>query len=827
VIKVTVAQKRFGQLAAMNQIMEKKRVMKTRESICYHCGDLCLTHSIVLDEKPFCCEGCKMVYSILNENDLGTFYELNESAGISQKNISKQEYAFLDDEDAIAKLIDFKSEHLTKIHFYLPQIHCSSCLWLLEHLHRLNDGILNSRVDFLKKEVVISFSHDSISLRHLVELLAMIGYPPIIQLHDLDDDHKPTADKSLYYKLGLAGFAFGNIMLFSFPEYLGLAEDKNSSLGEFFRFINVVLILPVVLYSGQDYFKSAWQGIKQNHLNIDVPVSLGILALFSRSMYEIMTHTGAGYLDSLAVLIFFLLIGKWFQQTTYSKISFDRDYKSYFPIAATIKKGEEETQVTLDKIKKGDLLLLRHGELIPVDSILIKGESKIDYSFVSGESALIEKPIGSQLYAGGRQMGGIIEVTALKKVRNSYLTQLWNDHNFSKNEDKGKASALAHRVAKFFTWTILLVASLSLIYWMPKNSSVAINAFTAVLIIACPCAVALSIPFTFGNVVRIFAKSGIYFKNIQVVETLSKVNHIVFDKTGTLTYSKSGELKYHGHVLSAFEEQYIRSVAHLSNHPMSRQLVRHFEHHATLEVHSFNEMKGSGIEGTVDGHHIRIGSFDFIKPKDIGPDKKSSSNLFVSIDQNFKGAFQLISHYRSGLKKVITSFKKWAHLSLLSGDNDSEKGSLGLVFGSEKDLFFNQKPEQKLAFIKQKQTSENSIAMIGDGLNDAGALSQSEIGIVITEDTSNFTPACDIILSAKNFKNLPLLFSFSRLSIQLVYIAYFIALLYNIIGLYFAVQGELSPVIAAILMPLSSVSIVLFGVGASTWLAYRKGLLKS
>lgn len=811
----------------MNQIAQKSQAIGAIDSSCYHCGESCIGETILIEEKPFCCEGCKMVYTILQENDLCNYYELNEVAGISQKNKSKQEYAFLDDTDTATRMIDFADGEKTKVHFYLPQIHCSSCLWLLENLHRLNENILYSRVDFLKKEVSITFSSPSISLRNIVELLDNLGYPPQINLKDLEAEPKANVDKSLYYKLGLAGFAFGNIMLLSFPEYLGMNPLTNSAFVLFFGYLNIVLILPVIFYSSGDYLRSAWQGLRHRHLNIDVPISLGILALFFRSIFEILSHTGAGYLDSLAGLIFFLLIGKWFQQNTYAKLAFDRDYKSYFPIACSLKQQGKEVSVTLDKIKKGDTIVVRHGELIPADARLLSGVAKIDYSFVTGESDLVQKQHGDQLYAGGRQMGGLIEMAVSKKVSNSYLTQLWNEDTFNKSTTAGTVSALADKVAGFFTVIILSVAFITLAYWLPRDTDIAINAFTAVLIIACPCAVALSIPFTFGNVVRILSRQGIYLKNTGVLETLSTINHIVFDKTGTITNVQAGNITYSGDELTIAEQQYVLSLVHHSTHPISQQIKTYFDHHTPLLVEDFREEKGKGILGQVGVHILRIGSDVFVNNTkgSQSAENQEKQSVFIEIDQVIKGGFIYKGTYRTGLKNIFTQLKKWAIVSLLSGDNDREKVRLQPFFDNDQFLHFNKKPADKLLYIKGLQTDNQYVAMIGDGLNDAGALSQSDVGIVITENTANFTPACDIIMDASKFEQIPLLFSFSKTSIRIVYAAYFIALLYNIVGLTYAVQGALSPVIAAILMPLSSVTIVLFGVGMSSWLAYRKGLV--
>lgn len=751
------------------------------------------------------------------------YYELNASAGASQKKAFKQKYAFLDDDITINKLISFQDDRMTKVMFYIPEIHCSSCLWLLENIHLLNPGILNSRVDFLRKETQITFDHNVISLRSLVELLASIGYPPHIILKDLEkNENRPVSDKSLYYKLGLAGFAFGNIMLFSFPEYLGLSSDENSTLTRVFSFLNLALILPVLVYSGKDYFRSAWQGLKQKHLNIDVPVSLGIMALFLRSLYEILSHTGAGYLDSLAGLIFFLLVGKWFQQKTYAQISFDRDFKSYFPIACTVIKENQELQLTLDRIQVGDEVIIRHGELIPADGVLTEGHAKIDYSFVTGESTPVNKKKNDLLYAGGRQMGGIIKMQILKTVSNSYLTQLWNDQAFDKEKEIGDTNKIADKVARLFTSIILLVAFSALFYWISKDVSIAVNAFTAVLIVACPCAVALSIPFTFGNVLRVLSGKGIYLRNTDVVESITKVTHIVFDKTGTITNVRDSRLLFEGKKLTEEEKALTASLARHSTHPLSRQIERKYQHLKKQDVSEFIEEKGKGISGFVNGHLIRLGSSEFV---DLDKNDANSKGVFIEIDGKLLGYFAQFNKYRDGLQRIIETLKSYLSISMITGDNDGEKKNLQKYFGQKSNLLFEQKPIDKLNYIKSLQNNAEYVAMVGDGLNDAGALKQSELGIVISENTSNFTPACDVIMDARQFDKLDALFQYARDNKRVVLMAYGIALIYNIIGLSYAVQGLLSPVIAAILMPLSSITIVLFGIVMSSFFARKRGLL--
>ncbi|MEM1122674.1 MAG: HAD-IC family P-type ATPase, partial [Bacteroidota bacterium] len=371
----------------------------------------------------------------------------------------------------------------------------------------------------------------------------------------------------------------------------------------------------------------------------------------------------------------------------------------------------------------------------------------------------------------------------------------------------------ANRIGKYFTYVILTIAFATLAYWLPKDTATAINAFTAVLIIACPCAVALSIPFTFGNALRLLGRTGFYLKNTNVIEQLNKLDTIVFDKTGTITRAAASELSYKGKQLMDIDKLALYALAKQSNHPKSRQIATYLDTVFQLagkvkldELTDFQETIGRGTEGRFRGISVAI-------KKAIHPIKGTA----IIINGVQKGIFVSHNQYRKGFVKLLKKWQKSYQFFLLSGDNDQEKTTLSKWLPSP-NLHFQQSPKDKLQFIKNLQTKGYKVGMFGDGLNDAGALQQADMGIVIAEDTNNFTPACDAILDAQQFERLPDLVRFAQRSLRVVFAAYGLALVYNVIGLSFAVQGTLSPVIAAILMPLSSITIVAFGVGMTYWL---------
>lgn len=780
---------------------------------CYHCGDDCAKTIIEFDEKNFCCNGCKTVYEIFSGNDLSYYYDLQAAAGATPKTVEGK-YDFLDTTPIVERLTEFNDGDLQIVNLYIPHIHCSSCIWVLENLNKLNPYITNSQVDFPKKTVRVSYRVSDISLKDLVVLLAKIGYEPYISLDDYDTKEKGV-DRSLIYKVGVAGFAFGNVMFLSFPDYFDLASSASSG-GEFwlnkyqnvFRWLMFAFSLPVVFYAGKDYFISAFKGLKSKILNIDVPIALGISVLFIRSTLEISFNWGPGFFDSLTGLVFFLLLGKFFQQKTYSFLSFERDYKSYFPIAVTkiLPNRKEETAQVYD-IKRGDRLLIRNEELIPVDGILINGNARIDYSFVTGESEPLHKESGDKVFAGGKQLNSAIEIEVLKSVSQSYLTQLWSNSVFQKDKSS-TFQTLTDSIGKRFTISVLTIAFIATSYWLYYDPSKALNVFTAVLIIACPCGIALASPFTLGNMLRIFGRKKFYLKDTETIEQLAKIDTAIFDKTGTITISKKSTAIYEGLQLTLEEESLLKNTLRASNHPLSRSLYDMLAEQNIITLDEYEEHLGKGIEGAIEDQHIKIGSADFVGNKSL----QSAENTAVHISANdtYKGCFVFHNQYREGVSEVFQAMSNTLQLAILSGDNSGEKARLEKLLPKLTPLYFNQKPKDKLEFIKSLQEQNKKVLMVGDGLNDAGALAQANVGIAISENVTIFSPACDAILDATKFRQLYQYILASKKAVKIIKLSFVLSLLYNVIGLYFAVTGQLQPVIAAILMPLSSISVVAF-----------------
>jgi Cu+-exporting ATPase len=791
--------------------------------LCYHCGEYCKSGAVHFDDRAFCCNGCQAVYEIIANNDLCQYYALAHAAGINPNSpAGNRKWEFLDDATIAARLANFVSPELRAVSLNIPGIHCSSCIYLLENLSKIVCGVLFSEVNFLKKEMTVKFDPRAVSLRKIVETLAGIGYAPIISLHDLEQRKSYSSDKRIYYKIGVAGFCFGNIMVLSLPEYFDFKKMLSADFVHAFRYLNLVLVIPVLFYSARDYFLSAWQAMKHFRANMDFALSVGIGGLAVQSFYDVITGSGAGYFDSMSGLVFFLLIGKFIQQRTFEALSFDRDYKSYFPLAITRVKVGAEKSVNVNELEANDHILVHHSELIPADSILEQGNALIDYSFVTGESKPVYCQAGDLIYAGGRNKGLRMQLLVVNKVAQSYLTQLWNDKIFEKKKETG-LSLWSSQIANWFTVAVISMAIATGVYWKLHDPSLLMRSVTSVLIVACPCVMALSIPFTFGQIMRILGKNGLYLKNGQAIEKLAGIQAIVFDKTGTLTEEANTEFVETPDLTQKEEEMLVSAVSQ-SLHPVSRGIKEILPAWPVYPITNWEETIGKGISTNVNGHSIKIGSLNYVT-NDTGDRENNgmTGNTYISMNGNIRATIVTHQLLRKDIKELSGALKKRFKLFIISGDGDGQRKSLQRYFPAQ-NLLFSQSPQNKLDFINRLKATGNKVMMIGDGLNDAGALKASDFGVTVTNDINSFTPASDAILDIKNMGLLPNFAGLARDTKRIVFGALVFSLAYNFIGLSFAVRGQLQPWVAAILMPVSSITVVVY-TRVATWAAGRKNKL--
>lgn len=787
-------------------------------NVCAHCGESC-NGTIHDNSRVFCCDGCKQVYLILQETDACNPLMMNNLDGLQPKGKFKSDkWDFLDEPTIAHQLVSFSDSKQVHILIALPNIHCSSCIWLIEHLGRINKGVMSASVDFDKKEALIVYDPSMLKLSNIAALLDYIGYPPSFSHASTDKEEPSSNNRQKMVRIGVAGFCFSNIMMLSFPDYLATEGIDETLLSATFSHISLLLSVPVLFYAAAPFFVQAWKGLRQQFLNIDAPIALAILITFARSVYEILGNTGTGYLDSMSGIVFFMLLGRWFQERTQRSISFDRDYRSYFPMGALALNNGIKKYKSIEKIVKGDLLLIRNQELIPADAVLQKGVANIDYSFVTGEKDPVTIHAGELIFAGGKQLGTAIEIEVTKPVAASHLTRLWNNDAF--HNTKNKEASFIHPWSNYFSIALFSIAIIAGIYWQVTNPANTWKAITSILIVACPCSLLLSATFTFGNLMRIFGKRGFFLKNANVIERIAEADVVVFDKTGTLTGSSTSatdrpNIQYEGKLISFTEATMIKSVLMQSNHPLSRSLSEWNDWNDIPEepqLTAFEEIPGQGIAGVCEGQQIRLGKAGFVCENRWFSESiaDEGSTIHLSINGLYKGKFRIAKDYRKGVFDMMRSLMDTGkEVHIISGDNAHEEQFLQTQLGNTATMLFNQSPEDKLQYIKSLQEKGKKLIMVGDGLNDAGALQQSNAGIAVTDNSNYFTPACDAILEGKNMAELHQLIRITSTGKKIVAASFGLSIAYNAAGMYFATQALLSPMIAAILMPASTISIIL------------------
>lgn len=428
---------------------------KDLQQVCDHCGEPCVDITRE-DGHVFCCEGCKQVFQILHQTEACNPSMMEGLKGISPKGkFNSDKWNYLDEPEIASKLVGFSNSKQVHILLKLPNIHCSSCIWLLEHLNRINPAVLSSAVDFNKKEAALVFDPSRIKLSSLAALLEYIGYPPLISYADNETKRTKKSNRDTLLRIGIAGFCFSNIMMLSFPDYLASEGVDEKLLSNTFNYISLMLSLPVLLYAAAPFFIQGWKGLRQRFLNIDAPIALAILITFASSVYEILSATGTGYLDSMSGIVFFMLIGRWFQEKTQDAVSFERDYRSFFPMSALVLGDEHKQYKPIENINVYDRIMVRNQELIPADAVLTKGLALIDYSFVTGEKDPVPVEKGEIIFAGGKQMGAAIELRVIRTVSTSHLTRLWNNEAF---QHKNKESSFVHPWARYFSTVLFAIA---------------------------------------------------------------------------------------------------------------------------------------------------------------------------------------------------------------------------------------------------------------------------------------------------------------------------------------------------------------------------------
>lgn len=785
--------------------------------LCQHCGEDASGQPIWNDKHVFCCNGCLSVYQILNQSGLCEYYDVSKNPGITPKSSA---LATIDSNDELELMVNeftiAQTDNTRVFLFYIPAMHCASCIWLLEKLNHLDAGIISSRANFIKKQLTCVIDTNKTNFSSLVRLLAAIGYEPSLMPEDSDLKERKTKRTALI-KMGIAGFCAGNIMMFSFPQYLGLASNETSEFKTLFDLANILLSIPLIFYCAAEYFQSFFNWITKKTINVKVPLALGIGALWCRSVYEVATHSGPGYFDSLAGLIFFLLIGQYLQNRTFDGLRFGEKARKFFPLVTRVVVGNKTAARKVVDLKTGDRIILKSNEIIPADAILLHADAYLDYSFATGESTPVHKVAGEMLYAGGKNLGAAFNAEVIRPFSEGKFAEIWSA---TENQDVEGSSTtkLEKLISKWFVISTIILALVALTIWLPISQNKAWFVFTAVLMVACPCALALAPPFAWNTVASFFAKHGFFLKKPEVIGTIGEIENLVFDKTGTLT-DENQCFATLPDSLTEDELRLLQTAVNQSNHPYSVAIANTLEAYLPFtSIADFKEFPGKGFVVSINQQNIKVGNAAWIGAETTNT--AQNKVVYFSIDNRVFEPIVIHDNLRFMAKEALAELKKQGkNLVIASGDNASEKSRIEAALGADtfQHIYMECSPTKKVEILNTQKLSGKTI-MIGDGINDAAGLKHADAGIVLCKDTTQFVPEASGILLNTSFHYIPTFLEIAKKSNRIVFQTFLVSLIYNIIALGLAVGGLMTPLIAAIIMPISSIALMLYAKFASLYL---------
>jgi cation transport ATPase len=807
-----------------------EKAQATDSGQCDHCG-LELTHTIIHNTKgeQFCCHGCLQVREILSGGEGEVYYGLldaeNKKAPRAKIKSSYREFLkTLEDPEQIKQQGRWNGDVHT-VELISDAIQCSACGWLLEHRLAKTEGITDFYADFIHGQVRFSYDSKQVQLVEVLRALAALGYP--LKFRDYENA-EPVIDKALLIRLAISGAVFSNVMIFSLSLYFGVFTGIDPKLAAYFNWLSFALNLPVVTWCALPFYRKAWGGLKAGVLHMDLPVSVGIILAYGLSTYKIM-QGGHSFLDSVSGLVFFLLIGRWIVQRFEQSLVPDPGwFDNMLPSRVQVRTESGIEIKAVEKLRKGDEILVEAGTLVPADSILLGGSAAFDTSLFSGESRSREFSPGSLISAGYK----VLREHALLKVEKMYADSAVSklrDQWVTLNSEKDRSSK-GEKIVPRFIAVVLSLAGLAFYLGLKQGLEIAIENAAVVLILSCPCALALSRPLSMGVAMSRARQLGFLIRSATVIEKLQKVQTVFLDKTGTLTLTERRLQKWTWlqQQISGLDHETMLGLLHklsgLSLHPVSQTLNEELEDRYLRDarVQSFKEHPHFGIEAVIEwknqAYSVLLANTWAIKNKsapteiDINYDNQNLKDLPESgscmmINGQIAAAFIFEDEVRPTVKSLPNDLKKIGVDSvLLSGD------SLVAVQKFRETLSFrewhgNLSPEQKLEIVKQEQAKGKAVIAMGDGVNDALMLSVAEVGILLQGGASNLAECSDILYSGNHPGNLPDLIRLSRGCARSEQLSYFVSLSYNITVLTLAFSGYIPPLVAAIAMPLSSISV--------------------
>lgn len=777
---------------------------------CYHCGLPAVDGdkynvSVLGQERQMCCPGCQAVAQAIVENGLDDYYRFRTEPGVkADDNIQDTlEQLSIFDEQSIQQDFVVHQGDISEIQLSLSGISCAACGWLIEKQLSKVSGIKQVSVNVTANRALVSWYSDALSLSQIMASIERIGYHPSPFQQEQHEALFQQSHKAQLKRIGLAGLMTMQVMMLAIGVYFDLFGDLERETSSFFNWISLVLSTPVVFYSGAGFYQSAFKALRAKSVNMDVPVSIALLATYFSGVWATVFEQGQVYFESVCMFIFLLLVSRFIEhQARHKAAQISANMLQYIPLTANLM-VENEIQPTLAKsLQLDDVILVKAGETVPIDGTVLSGHAQVDESLLTGEFYPVNKTVGDAAYGGTINKSGTLTLKVTSQFKYALVNQIARLQEQAM-ANKPRIAAMADQFSQYFVVAVLFFASGSFIYWWLQGDPDAFWIAISVLIATCPCALGLATPSALSFAMANLNKQGVLLKRSDVLEQLTQVDHVVLDKTGTLT---EGEVSLAAiHNISSFDDEtllmYAHSVEQYSEHPIAKA----FEAYPVVpDVKAFSFTLGEGVSAIVNHQQVEISAaHSHERPND--PALKTSSVL-MHIDGELVCGFELSDTLRPDVPDMLLRMSR-KDITLLSGDNQKNVSQIASDIGISNWLA-QQTPQDKLAYVQKLQANEHSVLMIGDGINDAPVLAQADVAVTLGAGADLAKSSADIILLKNALGKLPDVFIVAKRCKQKIRQNMAWALGYNVLVLPLAVSGALTPWMAVIGMSLSSIIVV-------------------
>ncbi|PIQ27979.1 hypothetical protein COW36_03250 [bacterium (Candidatus Blackallbacteria) CG17_big_fil_post_rev_8_21_14_2_50_48_46] len=771
-------------------------------TICKHCS-LPIPGDLQAKGEEFCCNGCEQVYSILQSAGLGDYYHIRAgSVSIRTPQAAPaalSNYAYLDDPAFTQP--ERNRDGSKSLEFYLEGVHCAACVWLIEKLPELMPGVISSRLNLSNAIATLTLPPEG-KFAPVAAAIERFGYKPYaVKNHREAENLRQRENQRILMRIGVAAFSTGNLMILAVALYSGL----EGYLAAFFSWLALLLVIPALTYSAWPFYKEAWHRLRSRQLSIDVPIAFSLLVGFAAGTWQTIQHQGETYFDSLSMLVFLLLLSRYALSRAQQRVGANNQLLSFYEhnvVEVWSETAQAFTSVPVSRLENGARIRVQAGERLPADGVILEGESAIDMSLLTGETYPQPVQAGSRVYAGTRNETTAFVMDATATGDETKMATLLRKTQ-ANLVNRTRIVAMTDLLSRRFV-LLVLFASVGLFLWRGLNPESFTRALS-LIIISCPCALALATPLVMSlSIQRAFAR-GYLIKNAHTLEELQDVKTLIFDKTGTLTEGRFQVLQ--AEALSPEAEDALRALEIHSTHPVALALVRHFASERPLpEVEQAEVLNTGGVQGRIAGHLWQV--LPSLNQESELAGGQPVTQLELRCEDTLQGRIWLGDRIREGTHQTLARLRQMGYeLVLLSGDQAAPCQRVAENLGIEK-VFSRVTPEQKETILKGFEAP----VMIGDGVNDIMALSSARIGISVQGGVEENLQTADVHLTETGISQIPSLILHSQKTLSLIKLCLSFSLVYNLASISAAVMGWVTPLFAAVLMPISSLTVVALAV---------------